>query len=335
MGLNSSDVARGASDAEKSLKKLKDAVEDTGRDGAKDVDKLEDELKDVQRQSEKTERAIGDVGDSRGFGKASQASQGFKDEALANFSEVTSSFDGSMESIAELAQGTLGGVAGSLPGIGIAAGIAALGIGAITTALTDAEERSKEIRDSIVQDFIDIGDALSEEAVTGRIEEFLGDEGARKEAKLLAEVLGIDVPRALLVMAGDFESAGVDAADAMDGINNASSNVDLDVWQSVKDRLEAVTEGLELGQQVARQREDAVKRMNETERAQIERTAQVAGERYEGLAAKYGVPITADVNINVNDRALVIAEDRLRILQNRAAQGIVVNARPGEGRFWE
>jgi hypothetical protein len=314
-----------------SVEDISDALDELRRQGDKATEELERSFKDLAREAERTDKKIESVGTS-GFKKASGAGSEFKSEALSNFSEVTSSFDGSMSSIADLAQGTLGGIAANIPGIGIAGGIAALGVGAITAELTNAGERSKEIKDSIVQDFIDIGDALDTEAVTERIEKLLGDDGARKEAQLLADVLNIDVPSALLVMAGDFESAGVTAEDAIAGINNASSNVDTEVWQRVKDRVDAVTDGLELGKQIAQQREDAVTQMNETEREQIDRTARVAQERYEGLAAKYGQGI--DIPVRVDSSGIATAKHELEQLQRKAAAGIRVHARPGEV-IWE
>lgn len=310
-----------------SVEDISDALDELRRQGDKATEELERSFKDLAREAERTDKKIESVGSS-GFKKASGAGSEFKSEALSNFSEVTSSFDGSMSSIADLAQGTLGGIAANIPGIGIAGGIAALGIGAITAELTNAQERSKEIKDSIVQDFIDIGDALDTEAVTERIEKLLGDEGARKEAKLLADVLNIDVPSALLVMAGDFESAGITAEEAIEGINNASSNVDTEVWQRVKERVDAVTDGLKLGQQVAEQREDAVTQMNETERAQIDRTARAAQERYEGLARAYGQGLT--IPVRIDSSGITSAEYALQRLQSKAARGIDVVVRPGQ-----
>lgn len=280
---------------------ISDALDEMKRQGNNSVSDLERSFKELAREAERTDKKIESVGSS-GFKKASGASAEFKSEALQNFSEVTSSFDGSLESLGDLAQGTFGGIASSIPGIGIAGGIAALGIGAITAEIQNAGERSRQIKDDIVQDFIEIGDALNVDAVTERINTLLGDEGARKEAKLLAEVLKISVPEALLAMAGDFESAGISAEEAIEGINNASSNVDTEVWQRVKDRIGAVTEGLELGRQVAQQREDAVVKMNETEREQIDRTARAAQQRYEGLAATYGQPVK--LRMEVDDSAV-------------------------------
>lgn len=331
--LDTADLAKGTTGAERSLEKLEDAVQDASRVGTQDLDKMQDDLRDVGKHSRKTSDALADVGGrGGGFAKAADASAEFKSEALQNFSEIASSFDGSTESIGELAQGTLGGIASSIPGIGIAGGIAAIGVGAITNALSEAAERSKEIKDDIISAFLELGDALDPEAVQARFDELLGDESARKEAELLAGVLDIDFSQALLAMAGDFASAGVTAEEAIDGIRSASSNVDLDVWNQVKSRLESVTEGLRIGREVARYREEALKLKHDAERAQIERNMDAATARYEAMAAAFAVPI--EIDVAVDRTGLTVAEDRLRVLQNRAASG-GVTLRPGAGRTWE
>lgn len=234
----------------------------TGRDIERAGDKVERTFRDMVQDAKKADRAISDVGDGakKGMGKANESVREFKSEALSNFSEVTSSFDGSMSSIGDLAQGTLGGIAGSLPGIGLAGGIAALGIGAITSALQEAADRSAEIKSGIVQDFLDVGSALDAEAVKARARDILGTETTRKEAEMLAELLGVTVPQAALAMAGDFTAAGVTAQDAMKGINEASGNVDYDTWVKLRDHMKSTEEGFRLGEQAADELNEAMRR---------------------------------------------------------------------------
>jgi hypothetical protein len=116
--------------------------------------------RDVKRESGKAFDAV--KKDSREAMRSSGEAAGeFKQEALQNFSEVTSSFDGSMSSIQDLAQGTLGGLASSgLPGIGIAAGVAAAGIGLIGGALESVQEEteaSKQRASEWAEKFIEAG----------------------------------------------------------------------------------------------------------------------------------------------------------------------------------
>jgi ABC-type transporter Mla subunit MlaD len=188
-----------------STEDISDALDELARQGAKDGDKLERTFKDITRASEKAEKSVKDIGKGahQGFNKASDAGGEFKQEALANFSEVTSSFDGSMSSIGDLAQGTLGGLAASLPGIGIAAGVAAAGIGLITSALNQNEEAAKAAREkisSMYQAAAEDGRAFLTEAevLAGAIAD-LFDPALYKQYKQEAEASGqtlIEIARA-------------------------------------------------------------------------------------------------------------------------------------------
>jgi hypothetical protein len=116
----------------------------------KATDKLDDELDDTREALEKLKHRAKDVGDSSesAFGSAAENAEEFKNEALQNFSEVTSSFDGSMESILDLAQGTLGGLASGISGpLGLALGLAAAGIGLVVNGFIEGEERAEELRE--------------------------------------------------------------------------------------------------------------------------------------------------------------------------------------------
>lgn len=298
------DIARDAQRPERAIQDVGDA----GRDAARDIDqageKVERTFRDMVADAKKADRAVSDVGDSakKGMGKAGAAAGEFKSEALQNFSEVTSSFDGSMSSIADLAQGTLGGIAGSLPGIGVAGGIAALGIGAITSALQDAADRSAEIKEGIINDFLDMGSALDAEAVKARTRDILGSEDTRKQAVMLADLLGVTVGQAALAMAGDFESAGVTAQQAMDGINNASSNVEFDTLIKLRDNLSSTVDGFKLGQQAADEMADAMSRKAATDRDAASAAAEATQKARDFLdTAMNGGDIVKTVRFVVDD----------------------------------
>jgi hypothetical protein len=286
----------------KPLEEAARALDDLGSDGARDVGKLEDALKDAQRETKDLDRSIDkvDSGTKRSFGKAGDNVGEFKDEAKQNFSEITSSFDGSMESIGELAQGTLGGLASSLPGIGAAAGIAALGIGAITEELSTTAERSKEIKEGIINDFVEIGDALDKEAVDARVRDILNAEGTRKEAQLLADIMGITVGQAVLAMAGDFESAGVTVDEVMDGINNASGSVDTKVWSDLKNTVDSTTDAMEAGREAAQARAEAEKRTAATVETEQKKQQDAIGKTADALL-NFPATTYATVKLNVDD----------------------------------
>jgi len=304
MALETSGIAKGAKDGERALKDLEDAVADTSRGGARDLDKLEDELKDVQRQSEKTERSVDDIGSvgKSGFGKAGEAAGEFKDEALSNFSEITSSFDGSMESLGELAQGTLGGIASSLPGIGLAAGVAAAGIGGITNYLQEAADKSKEIRDSIIADFLELGDALDDEAVNRRVQDILGDtDGDMKAAKLLAQLLTdltgttYTTGQAALAMAGDFDAAGASADQVADAIENASGSVETATWEALRNYVRSTGDAMTAGREAADAQADALRR-NQAQAEGAAQSAQNLSNRLRGIPDAKTVKLDADTS---------------------------------------
>lgn len=329
---NTSQLVKEMRDAGKSVDEISDALDDMVREASDAERETVRSLKDIAKQSDKTERAVKDVG-GKGFTDAKEASGEFKDEALANFSEVTSSFDGSMSSVADLAQGTLGGIASSIPGVGIAAGVAAAGVGLIGAELTRVEERTAEVKQSIIDDFLELGDALDKEAVDARVRDILGTKELSDQAKLLADLLDITVGEAALAMAGDFESAGVTVDETMKGINDAGGNVDLKVLQDLTTTINATEEGMKAGKEAAEAQAEAQRKTAQTtaEAQADQRTAveQTRIKLQELLDMPQGTTMT--VKVNVDDSSVTAFEDRVR-------QGLIlpvgVTALNG-GRTWE
>ena len=310
------DLARDAkTDGQKTERAIDDigeAAEDTGRDIDKAGDKMERTFREMTKDAQKAERAVKDVGDkaksstSSGFGDASAASSEFKDEALSNFSEITSSFDGSMESIGELAQGTLGGIAANIPGIGIAAGVAALGIGAITAEIQRTAEKAEETKQSVIDSYLEIGDALDKEAVDARVRDILGVEETRKEAELLAELMDSTVGEAALALAGDFESAGTTAEEAWEAINLAPGDINMTTWENLKTTLRATEDGMRYGKEAADAQADANRRTAESARKAAEANRKQT-ERLRDFfeeARRPTPPINQKVSLVLDDRAV-------------------------------
>lgn len=202
-------------DAVKQLRELGDTdgadqLEAQLRDAQKATERLGDETKitaaQIEREyrdaSRKAKSSLDDVGDAgkKGFGKAGEASSEFKSEALSNLSEVTSSFDGSLESIGDLVQGTLGGVAANIPVIGLAAAGAAAAVGTITDAFTKAGEATDEARDSAYQYGLTVASVGEYADATGRINELTGSVEGLKRVQEIATVSGwaqLDVVKAM------------------------------------------------------------------------------------------------------------------------------------------
>ncbi|SBS70786.1 hypothetical protein [uncultured Microbacterium sp.] len=197
-------------DAERAFEKLEDAVGDTGTGGERDIEKLEDALKGAQKETDQLARKTGDVGDfgRKGFGKAKAASGEFKQEALSNFSEVTSSFDGSMSSIQDLAQGTLGGLAATdLPGVGLAAGLAAIAVGSIAEGIGQSEEAARKAKEEAArwaEGFAASGGRIVDTAtVVGGILDQATDPEKYETARQAGEEWGVDISYAMRALAGD------------------------------------------------------------------------------------------------------------------------------------
>lgn len=146
-------------DAEQALKDLGDA---------KGLDSLENDLEAAQDASKKlareTKRTADDIEDEyrKAYGKlkreskesyddAGKATEAFKDEAKQNFAETAASFDGSMDSIVDMAQSTFGGLATAIGG---PLGIALAAAGALAgSALTGIIEMSANMKDKVTENF--------------------------------------------------------------------------------------------------------------------------------------------------------------------------------------
>jgi hypothetical protein len=156
------------------LDDVQDALEKVGREGDRAGQQLEDGMRDAQRGMERLDDATKQMQDTvergsrtsfRKFAdnsedstrKASENVDEFKDEAKQNFSEVASSFTGDMDSAIDLVQGTLGGLASSIPGIGLVLG----GLGAVAGTFyqqwKDNAEKTKQIMSDMYDDLLQSG----------------------------------------------------------------------------------------------------------------------------------------------------------------------------------
>lgn len=230
MGLNASDVAKGAKDAEKAMALLEDAVEDAATGGAKDVDKLEDALKDVQRQAKRTRDDLDDVGDKArdagndgadGFRKLGDAGEEVSGELKQNLGETFSSFRGDLEDLPQLAQDVFGGLAGSVDSLTWSLGLAgaAGAIGLIVAGFQAAQEegeKSAERAADWADAYIEAGGrALSFDQQAAKVRAILTDPEMYKTATKNAELWGLSVEDAVAAMAGsvsaiDEAQAGID-----------------------------------------------------------------------------------------------------------------------------
>lgn len=197
--------------------KIADAIDDAGHDSESAGDKIERAMRDAQRETrdtatefDKAGRKARDLGDNtqKGMHEAGGYTGEFKDEALANFSEVTSSFDGSMQSVVDLAQGTFGGLASLGGPVGLAlGGLAALTGLAFSGMSASADQSAQEATERIQKmydDMVESGNKfVSDSLINDSIKETVQDEGKLADVRQRAAEAGVSVQTALRAEAGD------------------------------------------------------------------------------------------------------------------------------------
>lgn len=334
IGANERAAVRAVKNLGETLEDVSDALDDLARDGDKSLGKLEGGFKDLAKQAEKTDRSVEKVSDN-GFRKAGTASTEFKSEALQNFSEVTSSFDGSMQSIGDLAQGTLGGIASSIPGIGLLGGAAAVGVGLITAELVNQNEQAEFLRERLSNAYLEAAQAGRDyidaaQAVQEAQDLMFNPERAAewKQIQADAKTLGLDVGVVIDANAGKGE-AQREVQERINGLlqqakdnYNETDSIIGNVGSSVLgiknrwDEVIAVTDEEKARvEDLSSYSEEAYKR----ERDQIQKTRDASQARYEALAQQAAGGITIPVRVDDSE-----AYRALSRFQDRAAQGVRV-----------
>ncbi|TQJ31946.1 hypothetical protein [Microbacterium sp. SLBN-146] len=254
--------ARGAQSQVKDLGKALEGVSDALDDLAAEADtsggRVERSFREMTKDAESAEKAnerlaksgkkVGDDAGS-GFRKAGDASSEFKDEALSNLSEVTSSFDGSMESVGDLVQGTLGGVSANLGLIGLAAAPAAAAVGVITDTFVKAKEASDEARDSAYEYGITVAESGKYADAAARIGELTGSVEELRKIQEIATVSGWRQKDVLTALAtGD----GMPALTAAFNEGANTTTVTVGRLQELQGTLDGTALGFSLSKDAAR-----------------------------------------------------------------------------------
>lgn len=203
----------GTRDAERALDKVSDALDDMANDGDDAARKLERDMResfdDIRRDAR---RKTDDIADDtkRNMKKAGDATGDFKREAVQNVSETASSWDGSMEGISDMVQGTMGGLA-DLPGVGLAvAGLGAAG-GAVAALWQQHNEKIKQNVQNMFDDLIESGENyLSQSYIQEQYWAIIqgADDAILKQSELnkIVEETGLTASQVALAYAGDQES---------------------------------------------------------------------------------------------------------------------------------
>lgn len=148
-------LLRGTDDAEQAFEDVADSLDDAALDGEQATERLErgfKELSDVTRRETRDMRQSLDRNVTDGVGRGREAIREFRGEAVQNLSEVASSFDGTIDGIADGFQGLAGGASASLLLLGgpaAAAGAALAGVGlvggAMFSKLSEDSDRAREL----------------------------------------------------------------------------------------------------------------------------------------------------------------------------------------------
>lgn len=223
------DSQRGTDAAARGFDKTADQVGDADRA----VDRLTDSFSDLTRATAKQDAAQDRLKTTSGdtFKKAGESTGEFKQEALQNFSEVTSSFDGSMTSVVDLAQGTFGGLASLGGPVGLALGALGALIGATFAGLsTSADENSKEAAQSIsdmYDDMVQSGEQfVSQDFVNQKIQEIVANQDKLNKVRTEAARAAVSEQTALRAEAGDRDALNAALAGAQEQYAGLKKRID-------------------------------------------------------------------------------------------------------------
>ncbi len=348
------DLARDGGEAgEKLERSFRDMVRESQR-ASRDI------AEDARDTARKMERAYSDVGDVGGtaFRKVKDGAREVQQEMGQNLGETVSSIRGDLSDLGQVGQDTLGGLAATLAGAGpagivgaaaVAAG--AVGLGLVTGELEKQGELADEFRDRISgayqsaaeegRDYLDVQQLIAEQR-----DLMFNPERAEEYKRIREDALKLGLDESVVI---DANTGSLEAQrDVLDRINQLidaqnekprqdglAGSAEWDAEMKSLDDLEARwTTANEVAEQYAENARDATEqaaKRHKDERDQIERTARVAQERYEGLAARYARPVTADfrMRVRVDDR-------EFRDLQQRAANGLRVSVTAlNGGKTWE
>lgn len=315
-------------------------VKEGGRTAKQALADLEGAFRETARKAQQSTRDTGKALSSdvhEGATKAREAVGEFKSEATQNFSEVASSFKGDMTSAVDLVQGTLGGLAGAVPGFGLALGGLGAVAGAVASQWQASSEQAKQAISDMYDDMLASGQSyLSAEFQQAQISKILkGEAGAitdLSDAQDLAKRSGQELSTVLAALAGDgseqgrvTESLSEKVAGYQRAIDDARASGTL--TQAMYDSYEAkindvrrdqghwndllsTTNGsLDAAQAKVSASRDAMDKLV----GAFDRTTDAAGRVSQGIAA---MPTSATIKLDVDDSAV----------QAWARRPVVINA---------
>lgn len=310
-----------------STEDISNSLDDMARDGAQAGDKLERTFRDMTRDAQRADSAVEDIGTSGGSSlrRLGDVGSDVSGELRQNLGETFSSFRGELSDLPQIAQDTLGGLAGAgalggIVGLAVTAAGAA-GLGLITAEMQKQQEEAKILRDRIGgvysglaedgQTYLDTA-ALISEANSLMFDSDRADEWKRVQSDALQ--LGLEQSTVIAANAGDLKSqeeVQKRINELTDELNNKPRQQGFEgtaEWDKEKknlddisgrwDTLIGVTQ--EYNDKLAASKEVAAN-LHEQERDQIQRTRDASVAHYEAMAQTYAKPIKAVVEFEVDD----------------------------------
>jgi len=219
VGASADDLPGFFDDAKREIDKALDAAARSGELSADDIEKAhknaaeqlqeayDDALGQVREESQRTGDAV-DKNTGDGVGRAGAAVGEFKSEAVANISEVASSFRGDMTSAVDLVQGTLGGLAAAIPGWGLLIAGVGAAIGAVFSGASASAEETNARVTSLSDDLIASQRRVaSESLISDNVKTLVQDAGKLANAQAAAKESGASLGDVLRALAGDVDAA--------------------------------------------------------------------------------------------------------------------------------
>jgi ElaB/YqjD/DUF883 family membrane-anchored ribosome-binding protein len=217
------------------LDDVADALDDVARDGKDAGDKLERSFRDMARAASDAGDDVGTKLD-KGFDKARQGADDFKQEANQSMRETAasvSSVEDGLDAVQEIAANAFAGFgpAGAVAGL-----VAATGIGLAISAMEDANEETELGKERVAEwagAYAEAGGKiLSAGVLAARFQAIITDPAKFAEAETNARNWGVSVETAISAMSGntgaidDVKRSVGDLADAYETARQKSPAVD-------------------------------------------------------------------------------------------------------------
>lgn len=300
---------------------FRDLADTAKRQTKKAGDDIGDNVKAGYRDASKAAKDFEDDAERAGD-RASETTDEFKDEARSNFSEVASSFSGDMTSAVDLVQGTLGGLAGSIPGgIGLAMGGLAIAGGAFAAKWQEAAERTEKRISDMYNDMLQSGaDYLSKDYIAEQLALIYdgAEDAAIKVSELrdLAANANIAEPLLARALVGDADarrevevqitSQRLAITEALDAATARGENLApalspaIQALQDIEDNLGGASEGLLTAQRNAEAARLAISGI-QTPTDQVARSAEEARAQFDGIGRSISnLPATKAVRVQAD-----------------------------------